>query len=304
VAGYVLRRALHALIVLFVVSVAVFLLARLTGNPAALFLGSSSSTKDLARIERVLGLNKPLYVQYGIFLSRALRGNFGNSIWFQQPALPLVLRRLPATAERAMSSFVLALAGAVPAGTIAALHRGTFSDWGVVGLAVFGQAVPVFVLAVLTVLLFAVTLHWLPSEGYGGFSHLVLPTVSLAAFSAAKLTRITRTTVLDVLPQEYVRTAYGKGLHRLRVVTRHILRNAAAPIVTVAGLELGQLLSGVVITETIFGWPGLGQLAVEAINHSDYTLIQTDVLVVAALYIGVNLLVDLSYLFLDPRIRY
>jgi peptide/nickel transport system permease protein len=301
---YAIRRLLHSCLVLLAASIAVFLLSRLTGSPAALFLGPNSSAQDFVRVTHQLGLDRPLYVQYWIFFLHALHGNFGDSIWYEQPALQLVLKRVPATAELALTAFLLALAFGVPAGTYAALHRGRLGDWGVVTLGVFGQSIPVFVLAVLAVLLFSVVLHWLPSEGYGGISHLILPATTLAAFSAAKIMRMTRSTVLEVLPQQFVRTAYGKGLSKMRIVLRHVFRNAAAPIVTVAGLELGQLLSGVVITESIFGWPGLGQLAVEAIGHSDYPLIQADALVVAAMYIAVNFLVDISYLWLDPRITY
>jgi peptide/nickel transport system permease protein len=302
--GYVGKRLLHALFVLWAVSVAVFLVARLAGDPAALFVGQTGTEADLVRVRHLLGLDKPLAVQYAIFLGGALRGDLGASIFYDQPALALVGQRLPATCELALAALLLALMAGVPAGVFAALRRGRIGDWGVVGLAVCGQSVPVFVSGVLAVMVFAVWLRWLPPSGQGGMLHLVLPATTLAAFSAAKIARLTRTSMLESLHEDYVRTARAKGAAPRRVVWRHALRNAALPVLTMAGLELGQLLSGVVVTETIFAWPGVGLLIMEAVSHRDYPVIQAVALVIAAVFVVVNLLVDLAYGLVDPRIRF
>lgn len=301
---YVAKRLLHAVFVMLAVSVAVFLVARLSGDPSVLFLGDNSTPEDLARIRHLLGLDRPLYVQYWIFLTGALRGDLGHSVWYAQPALDLVLERLPATGQLALTAFILSVLLAVPAGIFAALHRGRAGDWGIIGLTALGQSVPVFVVGVMLVLLFSVRLHWLPPSGTGDLRHLLMPAVSLALFSAAKMARLTRTSVLDAMSKDYVRTAYGKGAARRRVIWLHVLRNAALPIVTIAGLEIGQLLSGVVITETIFGWPGIGRLAISAISHRDYPVIQAEALVVAWIFVILNLIVDLSYAWLNPRVRF
>ncbi|MDB4896954.1 MAG: hypothetical protein JWN15_3216 [Firmicutes bacterium] len=300
---YVAKRLLHALVVLLAVSVAVFLVARLSGDPSALFLGDNSTPADLVRVHHILGLDRPLYVQFWIFLSGALRGDLGQSIWQAQPALQLVLDRLPATLQLALTAFVLSIVVAVPAGVFAALRRGKAGDWGVIAVTALGQSIPVFVLGVVLVLLFAVRWHLLPPSGSGTWKHLVLPAVSLALFSSAKIARLTRTSVLDILGKEYVRTAQGKGAGQRRVVWVHVLRNAALPIVTIAGLELGALLSGVVVTETIFGWPGIGRLAIEAIAHRDYPVIQAEALFVASMFVFINILIDMTYVVLNPRIR-
>jgi len=290
--------------VLVAVSIAVFVVARLSGDPAALMVGDTGTVADLVRVRHLLGLDRPLTVQYGIFLAGVLHGDLGQSIFYAEPALPLVLARLPATAELAVTALAVALAVGVPGGVFAALNRGRLGDWGFVAVAVLGQSVPGFVLGVLSVMLFVLDLHWLPAAGIGGWQHLCLPALTLAAFSCAKIARLTRTSVLDTLSRDYVRTAYAKGAAPRRVVWRHVFRNAALPVMTMAGLELGQLLSGVVITETIFGWPGVGLLSIDAINHRDYPLIQAVALSVAVIFVVVNLVVDLAYGFVDPRIRY
>lgn len=300
---YVAKRLLHALFVLLAVSLVVFLVARLSGDPSALFLGDNSTPEDLVRIRHILGLDKPLYVQYWIFLTSALRGDLGQSIWQQEPALKLVLDRLPATLQLALTAFVLSLVIAVPAGVFAALRRGKAGDWGVITITVLGQSVPVFVLGVLLVLLFAVKWRILPPSGSGTWKHLILPAVSLAMFSSAKVARLTRTSVLEVLGKDYVRTARGKGAAPRRVVWVHVLRNAALPIITIAGLELGALLSGVVVTETIFAWPGIGRLAIQAISHRDYPVIQAEALFIASIFVLINILVDIAYVLFNPRIR-
>jgi peptide/nickel transport system permease protein len=303
VGRYIAKRLLHALFVLLAVSLVVFLIAHLSGDPSALFLGDNGTPDDLARIRHLLGLDKPLYMQYWIFLTGALRGDLGHSIWQQEPALKLVLDRLPATLQLALTAFVLSIVFAVPAGVFAALRRGKAGDWGVIGVTVLGQSVPVFVLGVLLVLLFAVKWKLLPPSGSGTWRHLVLPSLSLALFSSAKVARLTRTSVLEILGKDYVRTAKGKGAGRQRVIWVHVLRNAALPIVTIAGLELGALLSGVVVTETIFGWPGIGRLAIEAISHRDYPVIQAEALFVASIFVLINILIDMTYIALNPRIR-
>ncbi|HVA38336.1 MAG TPA: ABC transporter permease [Candidatus Dormibacteraeota bacterium] len=303
-AAYLVRRFFGALVVLGGVAVAVFLILHLTGDPALVMLPPDASRQDIINFRHEYGFDKPVLVQFAVFAAHAVRGDFGTSIRHGDPAMSLALQRLPATAELAFAALVLAVVVAIPAGIIAAQKRESPLDYLVRLLALIGQAAPVYWLGIMLILVFGVGLQWFPIGGRGGWDHLVLPTFTLGAFTAAKLMRITRSGMLDVSRLDYVRTAWAKGLAPLAVTLKHTLRNAVLPIVTVIGLELGNLLSGAVITETIFSWPGIGRLAVQAIYDRDYPVVEAIVVLTAAIFVGINLLVDITYAALDPRVTY
>jgi peptide/nickel transport system permease protein len=302
--AYLVRRLFGAVLVLAGVTVAVFLILHLSGDPALIMLPPEASQQDVINFRHEYGFDRPVLVQFGDFAWHAIRGDFGTSIRHGDPAMGLALERLPATAELAFSALLLAMIVAIPAGIIAAAKRETAIDYFVRGVSLIGQAAPVYWLGIMFILVFGVALGWLPVSGMGGWRHLLLPMVTLGAFTTAKLMRITRSGMLDVMRADYVRTALAKGLSSFRVTVRHALRNAILPIVTVVGLELGTLLSGAVITETIFSWPGIGRLAVQAIYDRDYPVVEAVVVLTAAIFVGLNLLVDLTYAVFDPRVTY
>ncbi|HEY1729889.1 MAG TPA: ABC transporter permease [Candidatus Baltobacteraceae bacterium] len=302
--AYLVRRLFGAVLVLAGVTVAVFLILHLSGDPALIMLPPEASKQDVINFDHEYGFDRPVLIQFGDFAAHALRGDFGTSIRHGDPAMGLALERLPATAELAFSALLLAMIVAIPAGVIAATKRETAIDYIVRGVSLVGQAAPVYWIGIMFILIFGVALGWLPISGMGGIKHLLLPMITLGAFTTAKLMRITRSGMLDVMRSDYVRTALAKGLSSLTVTVRHTLRNAILPIVTVIGLELGTLLSGAVITETIFSWPGIGRLAVQAIYDRDYPVVEAVVVLTAAIFVGLNLLVDLTYAVFDPRITY
>jgi peptide/nickel transport system permease protein len=300
---YVAARLAQSVLVVLLSLTAVFGMVRLGGDPVLLFLPMDIQTKDVAAIRQGLGFNDPLAVQYARFMSGALRGNFGESLRYRRDALGLVLERLPATLMLAGTSIALTLLVAVPLGVITAVRRDTLVDHvGTVAM-VLGQATPGFWLGLMLIYLFAVHLRWLPTGGSGSLAHLVMPSVVLAAFFSARVARLTRSAVLDVLGEEYIKTARAKGLGEGRVIGKHTLRNSAIPIVTLAGLEAGQLLGGAVITETIFAWPGLGRLTVQALLNRDFPVVMAAVSFTSIIYTLMNLGVDLAYGWLDPRVR-
>lgn len=303
-AAYLVRRLFGALLVLFGVTIAVFIILHLTGDPALVMLPPEASKEDIATFRHEYGFDKPVLVQFLSFALRAVHGDFGNSIRHGDPAMSEALGRLPATGELAFCALLLACVIAIPAGIIAASRRESILDYAVRAISLVGQAAPVYWLGIMLILIFGVQLDWLPVAGIGGISHLILPTVTLGAFTTAKLMRITRSGMLDVSHLDYVRTALAKGLTPVAVTLRHALRNAIIPIITVIGLELGNLLSGAVITETIFSWPGIGRLAVQAIYDRDYPVVEAVVVLTATVFVGLNLLVDLTYAALDPRVTY
>jgi ABC-type dipeptide/oligopeptide/nickel transport system permease component len=282
----------------------VFAITRLTGDPAALILGSEATDEQLTDYREAHGLNDPLPIQYGRFLVSAVRGEFGESLRYHQPALGLVLERLPATALLAAAALFLSVALALPLGVTAAVHRN--GGWEHLSMlaALLGQSIPAFWLGLMLILIFPIGLGWFYTSGYGTPGHLVLPAVTLGLFHTARLTRLVRAGMLDVLGQDYIRTARAKGLSERVVLRRHAIRTMLLPIITVLGLEAATLLGGAVATETIFAWPGMGRLAVQAIAWRDFTLVQAVVFVAALTYVGLNLLVDLAYGWLDPRVRY
>jgi len=300
---YLLARLAQTLLVVFLSFTAVFGLVRLTGDPVLLFMPTDIQAKDVDEFRQRLGLNDPLALQYLRFLGSALRGDFGESLRYKRPAMGLVLDRLPATLLLAATAVVLTLVLAVPLGIISAVRRDTFVDHAGTLATVLGQAVPGFWLGLMLIYVFSVQLRWLPTGGTGGVSNLVMPSIVLAVFFAARITRLTRSTMLDALGEEFVLTARAKGLGAGRVIGKHALRNAAIPVLTLAGLEVGQLLGGAVITETIFAWPGLGRLTVQALLNRDFPVVLAAVFVTSVIYTLINLIVDLAYGWLDPRVR-
>ena len=302
--SYVLRRLWQAVLVLFGVSVVVFAILHLTGDPAALLLPPDATAEDIARFRNAMGFDDPWIVQYGRFLKGAIHGNFGESLRHGEPAMELVLERLPATFQLAGAGLLLALCLAVPAGIVSAVKRNTVIDYFSTVVALLGQAMPTFWLGIMLILVFSVHFNWLPSSGRGDLQHLVLPAETLGLITTARITRLTRSGMLEVLGQDYIRTARAKGVSEQPVVWKHALKNASIPIVTIVGIELGTLLGGSVITETIFAWPGVGRLSVQAIFNRDYPVVQAAVFILASTFVVVNFLVDLAYTWLDPRIRF
>jgi peptide/nickel transport system permease protein len=301
---YLIRRLLLTIPVLLGVATLVFALIHfIPGDPAQAMLGEGASPADVAQLRERLGLDQPLLVQYGSFLRGLLRGDLGVSLRNDQPVTQQILERMPATAELAFASMAVAVLIALPLGIIAAVWRGTFADVGAMTLSLVGISVPNFWLGPLLAIVFAVELGWLPVGGRGTVAHLVLPAVTLGAALAAILARMTRASLLEELREPYVLAARAKGVSRTRAVLHHALRNSLIPIVTILGLQFGVVLTGAVITETIFAWPGIGRLLIQSISFRDYPLVQGCVLLIAVTYVGVNLITDLTYGFLDPRIR-
>jgi peptide/nickel transport system permease protein len=291
--------------VLLGVVVAVFLILRvIPGDPVRLALGFNATPQAVAAMRAELGLNLPLPVQLGRYIWQLLHGNLGVSLVSDEPVGLLLAQRFPATLELAVAGMAVAIFLGVTLGTVAAAFMGTWVDRAVMVLATLGLSVPVFWLALLLVMVFSLLLHWLPVFGYGGISHLVLPAVSLGLVAAAVNARLVRASLAEVLGADYVRTAAAKGASRLRVLLRHALRNALLPAITVMGIQVGSLLGGAVILEQVFGWPGLGSLLVTAVESRDYTVVQGSVLYIALVFMVVNLVVDLLYAVIDPRVRY
>lgn len=286
------------------VSTAVFFLLRLTGDPVALLVTETATREEMERIREAMGLNAPLWEQYVSFLARALRGDFGESIRLARPAAALVWDTLPATLELTTAALGIATLLALPLGMLAAVYRGTAIETASSVLTLTGQSMPFFWLGILLILVFAVELRWLPSFGRGTWWHLVLPAVTLSASTMAKTARLVRAGMIEVLSQEYIRTARAKGLGERRVILGHALWNTAIPVVTILALDFGVLLGGAVVTETIFAWPGTGRLMIQAIQGRDFPVVQAAVFILAVVFIVVNAALDLLYVWLDPRIRH
>jgi peptide/nickel transport system permease protein len=311
--GYIIRRILATVPVMLVVTIVVFLLLHLApGDPAAVIAGENARTEDIEFIRVSLGLDRPLPVQFGEFIGKLCRGDLGNSIFNRRPVLSLIGQRLEPTAALTALTMTLAVLVALPLGILAAWNAGTWIDRSVMALGVVAFSMPVFMIGYTLVFGFALEWRLLPVQGFRSlangagpfFRHLILPSVTLGLVYIALLSRMTRSTMLEVLHEDYIRTARSKGLGTLPVLLRHALRNAALPIVTTIGIGIGLLLGGVVVTESVFGLPGLGRLIIEAATQRDYPVIQGVVLVTSFAYVVLNLLIDLSYAILDPRIRY
>ena len=302
---YIVKRLVLSLVVLFGVTVIVFALIHLApGDPARLMLYDTAPEEEVRAMRQALGLDQPLHMQYWLFLSSALRGDLGRSLYYKQPAFHIILEHLPATVELTFAALLVSLLVAVPMGVLSAVRRDTVWDYLGMLLATIGQATPVYWLGLMLILLFSVQWNLLPSSGRGGVENFVLPSVALGAPLMALVTRLVRSGMLDILSEDYIRTARAKGLTEQLVVYRHALRNMLIPLITVVGLQLGALLGGAVITETIFAWPGVGRLVVTAITARDYPLVQAATMMVSVYFVAINLLLDVLYVYIDPRIRF
>ena len=304
-ARFLARRLALTIPVLLGVATLVFSLIHLIpGDPAQAMLGETAAQQDVDALRARLGLDRPLIEQYGGFLLSAARGDLGTSLRTNQPVTAAILERLPATLELAAAAMLVALGFSLPLGIVAAVRRGTAVDHAATTVALLGISIPNFWLGPLLAIVFAVELGWLPVSGRGSLAHLVLPAISLGAALAAILARMTRASLLEELREPYVAAARARGASRARAVLRHALRNSLIPVVTLVGLQFGAVLTGAVITETIFAWPGIGRLLIQSIGFRDYPLVQGCILFIAVTYVGMNLLTDLLYGVLDPRIRY
>lgn len=302
--NFLIRRLITAAIVVFGVVTMIFVLARLLGDPVTLMIQPGMTEADIAALRAGLGLDRPLWQQYVAFVGNALRGDFGVSPWQGQPALALVLDRLPATLLLTAAAVVFALGVALLVGTLSAMYRGSLLDRAAMLLVLLGQSIPNFWLGLMLVLLFATQLNWLPTAGNTTWAHLILPTITLGFFSLARLTRLIRSELLTVMAQDYIRTARAKGLPQRLIFRRHALRNIAVPVVTVLAVDFGLLMGGAVVTETIFAWPGVGRLMIQAIGQRDFPVLQAGVFVIAMLVVLANLIADLAYAWFDPRVSY
>jgi peptide/nickel transport system permease protein len=302
---FLARRLVLTIPVLLGVATLVFSLIHLIpGDPAQAMLGEAASPQDIAELRQRLGLDRPLLEQYASFVGDAVRGDLGTSLRTSEPVTRMIAERMPATFELAAAAMLFAIAVSMPLGMAAAVWRGTGVDHSAMTLALLGISIPNFWLGPLLAIVFAVELGWLPVSGRGTWAHLVLPAISLGAALAAILARMTRATLLEELREQYVLAARARGAARLRAVVRHAFRNSLIPVVTLVGLQFGAVLTGAVITETIFAWPGIGRLLIQSIGFRDYPIVQGCILLIAVTYVGVNLLTDLVYGVLDPRIRY
>jgi ABC-type dipeptide/oligopeptide/nickel transport system permease component len=302
---YLSFRLLLALPALWLIVTMVFMLAHIVpGDPVAQMLGEGARADDLQQLRHMLGLDLPLPVQYGRYLAGIAHGDLGESFRFQQPVLQVVISHYPATLELALVALLVCAGIGIPGGLLAAQRRGTSTDHAIGVFTLFGLSVPNFALGPVLILVFSVLLGWLPVSGRGGPGHLILPALTLGAALAAILTRMVRTSVIEELSSDYVRTARAKGLSESAVLFRHAFRNALIPIITILGLQFGTLLAGTIVTESIFSWPGIGRLAVQAISARDYPLLQGCILTIAVSYVFVNLLTDLVYALVDPRVRF
>ncbi len=302
---YLLRRIALLIPVLWGVATLVFVVTNIIpGDPVDLMLGETARPAQREVLRKALGLDRPLIVRYGDYLAGLLRGDLGTSIHKKRTVAQLLAERIPASAELTAAALAIALAIALPLGIVAARRAGSLTDLGAGVLAVFGASIPVFWLGPLLIIFFSINLGWLPVSGRTGLLSLVLPAVTLGTALSAILMRLTRSCLLEVLPQDYLSTARAKGLTERRVLWLHALRNACLPLITILSLQLGALLSGAIITETVFAWPGVGRLTIQAISARDYPLVQGCVLFIAFVYVAGNLLADIAYAWLDPRVRY
>jgi len=311
--AYVVRRLLATIVVMAVVALVVFLLLYLTpGDPAAILAGDAATSDDIRRIREKLGLDQPFLVRFGGWIAQLIRGDLGTSIFTNLPVAHLIGQRVEPTLSLTLCTLLVSVLVAVPLGVVAAARAGTWIDRGVMAFSVLGFSLPVFVLAYILILIFSIELDWLPVQGYQPIReglwewarHLILPSTALGTVYIALIARITRASMLDALAQDYVRTAQAKGLTPSEVLVGHALKNAAVPIVTVIGIGIALLIGGAIVTETVFAIPGIGRLTVDSILRRDYPIIQGVVLIFSGAYVLINLAVDLSYMLLDPRIRY
>ncbi len=301
---YLLRRLYQAILVLLVVSGIVFVILHISGDPLALLMPQDAPPSDIEEMRRSLGLDEPLIVQYGLFLKNAAQGNLGVSYHHGQPALKLVLERLPASLELVVTTILISLILAVPIGVLAASRRGTTVDRASLLGSLIGISAPPFWIGIVFILIFSVELQWLPSSGRGTWAHLILPAGSLALYRLALFIRLIRAGMLDIMTMDFIRTARSKGVSEQKVIYKHALKNTLIPFVTIAGMQMGSLLAGAIVTEKVFAWPGMGRLFLEAIGVMDFPVIIAWALVTSTIFLTVNLAVDIIYVWLDPRIRH
>lgn len=301
---YLVRMLMQVVPVMFLISIIVFVLVHVTGDPVNLMLPETATEEDREILRAALGLDQPLYQQYFVYIKNVLQGDFGNSFHYGEPALPLVLERLPATFELAAVAMLIGIVIAVPCGMISAVKRNTVLDVIISFLSVIGKAMPNFWMGIMLILLFSVSLGLFPVSGRGGVEHIVLPAFTIGIGLAAQMTRLIRSNMLEILSQDYIRTARSKGLREVLVVGRHAFRNGLIPVVTIMSLQFTSLIGGTLVTETVFAWPGLGQLLVTSVNMRDMAVVQAAVFIIALVVIVCNMLTDVVYRYLDPRIKY
>lgn len=302
---FILKRLGYTVIVLIGVSILTFLLLQLTpGSPARMLLSDTATEEEVAQLEHEMGLDRPLYEQYWKYISGVFKGDLGTSYFFKVPNADLIFSCLPATGYLTLVAMLIALVIAIPLGIIAGTKRGSFTDLIAVLFAMLGQSVSGVVLGLVFMLVFAVNLKWLPAMGYGGLAYVIMPATSLAMQMAALITRMLRSGMVDVLQEDYITAAYAKGISRFEIITKYALRNAILPVITIIGLQVGTFLGGAIVTEQIFTWPGIGTLTVQAIGNRDFSLVQSILLVISACFVLVNLLVDIIYTLVDPRMSF
>ena len=304
--SYLLKRLVHSVVIIIGISVIVFLISRMTGDPISIMVDFNTPQADRDIIRKELGLDKPIALQYIIFLKKAFKGDFGISIRYEEPALDLIFQRIPATLRLLLVTLAWSLTAAIPIGIISAVYRNSVFDLMGMAFTYIGQSIPSFWLGILLIMILGVHFRLLPISGYGGgdFTYLIMPAITLGSFGMASFARITRSSMLEVLDSDYIQTARAKGLRETFVVIKHALRNALIPIVTILGLQIAGLLGGAVITEQIFAYPGVGWLAVQSIYNRDFPLIQAIVMIVSVGVVAVNFIIDIVYTLIDPRIRY
>ena len=301
---YILNRFLQSIIVLFIVGLIVFALGRATGNPAELMVPDDATEEEILFVEQALGLDRPYHIQLYIFMTNAIRGDFGESLVYKQPARDMFFERLPNTLKLMPLSMAIAVGIAIPLGVLAAANRGTWIDRLAGGIAVFGVATPNFWIAIVGIYIFSVWLDVIPPGRMGGPSHYILPALTLGTFSIAGMMRLIRSSMLEVLDTEYVKLARIKGLPEWRVFWKHSLRNALIPVLTLFGVFVGGFVTGAIVTETVFAWPGIGRLTIDAVAQRDFPLLQAVILLDAVVILFVNLVVDILYAYVNPRIRF
>ena len=302
---YISRRLIQMIIALFLMSVIVFLLGRLSGDPVSMLLSQYSTEEDRVRIAEQLGLNKPVVEQYGIFIFNALKGDLGKSVaGDNRPALALILERFPASLKLALVALIISILIGIPLGVLSAVKRGSFLDASARLVALLGQSLPAFWLGIVLMYFFSVKLRLLPTSGYGGIQHFILPAATMGLFTVAAVTRLTRSSMLEILDSEYIKLARIKGVSEAIVIWKHALRNSLMPVITFMGTFFATMITGAVVIETVFSWPGIGRLAYESILNRDFPVMQAVILFMTSLYILANLIVDILYAWVDPRIRY
>jgi peptide/nickel transport system permease protein len=303
VKSFILKRFVETIFVLYLALTAVFVMVHLSGDPALLMVPLDASPEFVEQFREEMGFNDPLIVQYGRFIAGAVRGDFGRALRQQASALSLVIERIPASLLLTITSILLALVASIPIGVFSAFKRGNPMDRLGMVSTVLAQSIPNFWLGLMLILVFSVLLRWLPTGGMGTWRHLVLPSITLAAYSAARITRLTRSSMIEALQTDYIRTARAKGLKEWKVLWKHALKNASIPIITITGLQIGVIFGGAVITETIFSWPGLGRLIVQSISFRDYPTVQAAVFITAVMFCLINLVADILYAVVNPEIR-